>query len=483
MEPACELVYRRAKDVLRLADSWTKHQKLAELEDLVEGVYRLKQIGDIQALLDSIPNRAMSPSSRQNLVNIISKVSRYREAARVLCRTAKRFPSLRRAKVVPVNLPEEAFNRVSVGNYTPQLAPTMARIKTVYQGPDFLSVCRLLNTSGPQLNDQFAAQTRKTLREAKVHAEVQLVVYYELNAPRLVPRVVCSSKDACFLCNAFILMHGKMHTPRCHGKLYCGWRLPSMSSPNDLDLRFNAALEDHIKNSLKLLLSRQKKTVYPDPNESTLLTLSLSTSTLRTSTSVEANKWEEASAKNSSANDTARLQEHSIPSKERESVSRIEGIDSVLSLLRSRSAITAEEDRIPEMSSSDRPVTQVSTRCSHRKTRNKFTPSDIAELIQGVPQMNSIVVARTPQFHIAGTVEIHIEHNTTITVPGADRKDSEIVYSIEWLSVENARALIENKAATVIDVEALQCQTSYTLDTQNSLVVMAQGDVIRITPQ
>lgn len=143
------LFTERAKDVVRLADLWAKHQKPAELEHLVEGVYRLKQIGDLQALLDSIPNRAMCPSSRRNLVNIVSKVSRYREAARVLCRTAKQIPSLRRAKVrrakvVPVNLPKEAFNRVSVGNYTPQLASTIARINTVCQGPDVRYLCRLL---------------------------------------------------------------------------------------------------------------------------------------------------------------------------------------------------------------------------------------------------------------------------------------------------------------------------------------------------
>jgi hypothetical protein len=239
----------------------------------------------------------MCPSSRRNLFNIVSKVSRYREAARFPCRTARKIPLLRRAKVVPINLPKEAFYRVAGENHNPQLASTVARINTICQGPDVRYLFRLLNTSGPQPNDQFTAQTRKTLREAKIHAEIQLVFYYELNASRLPPRVVCSSKDACFLCNVFILMHGKMHTPRYRGRLYPGWRLPSMPDLNDLDLRLNSALEDLIKDSLKILLSRQKKTIYPDPNESTLLTLPLSTSTLRTSALAEATEREEASAK------------------------------------------------------------------------------------------------------------------------------------------------------------------------------------------
>jgi hypothetical protein len=179
----------------------------------------------------------MCPNSGQNLANIVSKESRYREAAQFLHRTAKRIPSLRQAKVVPVKTFKEAFNRVSAGNYTAQLASRIARINTVSQRPDVRYLCRLLDTSGPQPNDQFAAQTRKTLRKAKAYAEVQLVFYYELNASRLVPRVVCSSKDACSLCKAFILMHGKTHTPRYHGRLYPGRRLSSMSDLNDLDLR------------------------------------------------------------------------------------------------------------------------------------------------------------------------------------------------------------------------------------------------------
>ncbi|KAF2439277.1 hypothetical protein P171DRAFT_317130, partial [Karstenula rhodostoma CBS 690.94] len=254
------LFTERAKDVIRLADSWIKHQKSAELEDLVEGIYWLKQIGDLQALMNLIPNHAMGPSSRQNLVNIVSKVARYREAARFLYRTAKRFPSLRRMKIVLVNLSKEAFDRVSGQQLNLQLSSTIARLNRTCQVPDVGYLCRLLKTSGPKLNDQVAVQTRKTLRDAKIHAEIQLVYHYELNASGLPPRVICSSKDACFLCNTFIVAHGKMHTPRYHGRLYPGWRLPLMSNLIDLDQRFNSALEDHLKNSLKVMLSRKKKT-------------------------------------------------------------------------------------------------------------------------------------------------------------------------------------------------------------------------------
>jgi hypothetical protein len=141
-------------------------------------------------------------------------------------------------------------------------------------------VCRLLNVSEVEANDWFAQQTRKTLKDAKIHAEIQLLFYCELEASKLPPRVVCSTKDACFLCNAFIRMHGKIHTPRCHGRLYPGWRLPFSLRLKEIKHRFNRELENHIRNSLTTLLSRQQKTVYPDPNKGTLLTLSVSVSTL-----------------------------------------------------------------------------------------------------------------------------------------------------------------------------------------------------------
>ncbi|KAJ4286506.1 hypothetical protein N0V90_013206 [Kalmusia sp. IMI 367209] len=476
------LFTERAKDVIRLADSWAKHRKPAELEDLMEGIYRLNQIENIQALLDSIPNRDMCPSSRKSLVNIVSKVSRYREAARFLYRTARIIPSLRRMKVVLINLPKNAFNRVSHQNHSPNLASTIARSSTIGQRPDVSYLCRLLKTSGSQLNDQFAAQTRKTLREAKIHAEIQLVLHYELNPSNLPPRVVCSSKDACFLCNAFILMHGKMHTPRHHGRLYPGWRLPLIFNLNDLDLRFNLTLQDQIKDSLKVLLSRQKKTIYPDPNESTLLTLQLSASTLRTAALVEATEREEASANNSLADGTARRWEIAISPKDRASLSSSKDIESISSVLGSRRTVTVEEDGVPEMDLSDQHATQISSRCSPQIIGNKITTSDTAELIQGVPQISSIVIAREPQFHTAGALELHIEH-TAGTASGAIRNNTEIVYSIEWLSVEKAKELLSHKAATIVDVEALQCQISHELNCHGDIFIMARGAVVRITPR
>jgi hypothetical protein len=131
----------------------------------------------------------------------------------------------------------------------------------------------------------------------------------------------------------------------------------------------------------------------------------------------------------------------------------------------------------------DEPATQLSTRSNHRRTSHKVTPSDTTELVQGVTQVHSIVVAREPQFHVAGALEIHMEYTAEKTAPGANINDFVIVYSIEWLSVEKARELVEHKGATVVDVEALQCQTSHALDLHNETLIKARSAFVRITPR
>ena len=123
----------RAKEVIKLADSWTKHQTLAQLRDLIEGVYRLRKIRELKHLLDAIPSRGMDPSSRRNLFNIVSKVARYQEAARFLYRTAKDFRVVRQMNVVIVDLPEKAFINVPFDKHTPRLASTIMRISTAHR--------------------------------------------------------------------------------------------------------------------------------------------------------------------------------------------------------------------------------------------------------------------------------------------------------------------------------------------------------------
>lgn len=61
-----------------------------------------------------------------------------------------------------------------------------------------------------------------------VHAEIQLLVYYELHPTTAEPRAIGCSKEACFLCDAFIRAHGRFMVSRAHRQIYSQWALPDL---------------------------------------------------------------------------------------------------------------------------------------------------------------------------------------------------------------------------------------------------------------
>lgn len=143
----------------------------------------------------------MQQDAKTSLLNTISKVSRYREAARILYRAAKKIPLARQMIVVRVKLPEEAFSFASASTYSPVLLSTVTRIDQQYHQQRLSSrVCHLLNTTEEKAAGQFSEQVHRTLREAKA----QLVTHCQLQKPKFPPRVFCSSKDACFLCGSLM---------------------------------------------------------------------------------------------------------------------------------------------------------------------------------------------------------------------------------------------------------------------------------------
>ena len=80
-----------------------------------------------------------------------------------------------------------------------------------------------------------------------VHAEVQLVVHYDLGsllktritsaetaqAKVLPPRVIGTSKHLCYLCYLFIRTHGDFFPTNTHGRLYDQWTIPDLAEFTD----------------------------------------------------------------------------------------------------------------------------------------------------------------------------------------------------------------------------------------------------------
>ncbi|EME89671.1 uncharacterized protein MYCFIDRAFT_127117, partial [Pseudocercospora fijiensis CIRAD86] len=279
--PASARIYlEQTRDVMKKIAAWSAHQTPERLGELVTGFYDLSRVPGLSDLLHAISYKSMDPCARKSLLNIIGKVGRYRGVAMFLCQVAAKHSALRRTKVVPVRLPKDFFRKTSVTLGEPNLPRVVSRFRDRYGGRyDIKNICQILGLEERQANSQFVDQTLKSLKTSRIHAEMQLIFYCELESFLPPPRVICSSKDACFLCNTFIVMHGKFHTPRCHGKLYPGWRLPNTDIGRERQ-HFNDRLQQQIEDSLALLISRRAKTVFLDPNESTLLTLPRSKSTL-----------------------------------------------------------------------------------------------------------------------------------------------------------------------------------------------------------
>ncbi|KAI1269524.1 hypothetical protein F5Y18DRAFT_422473 [Xylariaceae sp. FL1019] len=292
----------RAKDVIKLTDEWRNHQTPCRLESLVDSVYHLESVRDVHSLIESIPNAVVNPTGRKSLSNIIAKVARYRAAAKYLCSITKTIFQARKLRVVLAELPPGSFAKTTVPDvYDFDMLKNMNQVQNSGMNETRLKfVCNKLGVQQDTATRTLADQTRETLKSGKIHAEIQLLYFLELqrssrhSARRRVlsPRVICSNKDACWLCNQFILMHGKMHVPKSHGRIYPGWTLPALNIPlcADLERRFNIRLQQRIRQSLDSLSKGSQPTRHLDPNESTLLTLRGSYSTLNLPVRDDANQ-------------------------------------------------------------------------------------------------------------------------------------------------------------------------------------------------
>lgn len=211
-------------------------------------------------------SRKLDPSLKASLPRALSKVGRY---FRIACDLidAARSPELtifRRISVRPIDKPhvDMAF-----------MADHSVGFDQAAQRVTGSSHQHLLNTYGSQ--SLSAARTKFQSRMSncpilwKVHAEVQLLLFYEQQPHVSRPRIIGSSKSACYLCDLFIQSHGEFCIPRTHGRLYDRWILPHHAVNGHLVSaidRFNAVLEAKIQNTL-----RRKTRSLPHPNESVLL--------------------------------------------------------------------------------------------------------------------------------------------------------------------------------------------------------------------
>jgi hypothetical protein len=151
---------------------------------------------------------------------------------------------------------------------------------SLFQSPDMSeeSKHRLKNQIASSLSRSkfsFCGRMDDITQQGKIHAEIQLLFFYEPHPEGLQPRIICSSKSACYLCNLFIQIHGQFFMPRTHGRLYDKWILPDWleSVPSDRHQKLGIVvnkLNIAIENKIRTVFTGMQKP-YLHPNESVLV--------------------------------------------------------------------------------------------------------------------------------------------------------------------------------------------------------------------
>ncbi|KAF1949449.1 hypothetical protein CC80DRAFT_598904 [Byssothecium circinans] len=235
----------------------------------------------LEALFDRIPNSEMDPTTKESTICQLEKLAHYVPTAKSLLRKAGSLPVFQSVKVQSVYF-SPADMRTGLHHSATKLMGLL--VSSVYKG-----------RKGLQENIKKQVTENNANQSYKVHAEIQLLFHYELFTVKYPPRVLKSSKHACFLCDLFIKKHGRFHIPKTHGRVYELWMIPELAGLNMKTKAqqqwsstiqvFNTAVEEWISK-----LAAAKKAKLTDPRESGIFSL-LSTSSQRSCH--EASVWDE----------------------------------------------------------------------------------------------------------------------------------------------------------------------------------------------
>ncbi|ROW11013.1 hypothetical protein VMCG_00896 [Cytospora schulzeri] len=250
-----------------------------DLSRLVGHIALVTKTVPIERLLEGLTNQDMSPTSRDRLLDCLSKITRYRECARFLCVKAEKLPMLRNVIVQQVQHAAQAGGIFIPSLTTVGLEQSLRRFQYGGNPVQISTLPGWLAEAVMSFPQSFSKDVNKILREAKVHAEVQLLAHYDKVSHGVVPpRILASSKDACYLCHSLIKLHGKYAVPKSHGRLYKGWCLPAAYQEGPLQRSLNSFLERQILATLQNLMVLNRRPLKMFSNESTIFPISLSES-------------------------------------------------------------------------------------------------------------------------------------------------------------------------------------------------------------
>ncbi|KAK0618034.1 hypothetical protein B0T17DRAFT_321145 [Bombardia bombarda] len=241
-------------ELLNTFRTYPSKDKHLQMRNILVAASRISDTAGFARIFSELTPRELSQSIREGFVTRIRKIARYRECPSYLYKIAKETGLFKTYKVIPISLDESCFVR-------PPKPPTECSISgciSRFQAPVGKKTRKKMGEDLATKDNRFVSKVSQVLKESKIHAEVQIAAYYELHPTDKKPRVICSNKDACYLCHLFMHVHGKFHVPKTHGKLYHGWRLPNMPALNKVHARLNISLEAAIKSTYEAMVDPSK---------------------------------------------------------------------------------------------------------------------------------------------------------------------------------------------------------------------------------
>jgi hypothetical protein len=206
-----------------------------------------------------------------SLVIAVAKIRRYWATCEFLSTAVRRYSVFRDVRIARVmtELPFVPTASLPAKGYF-QKALLRLNQRDIWKGSAEQFCHQRLNCSLPVVGKRFLAYMNN-LRPG-VHAEIQLLMFYETHPNIQWPRVIASSKSACFLCNLLLLQHGRFYVGKTHGVLYPNWTMPVACLT-----RFSGSQMQRINQVIKsfafevekaLLTTIQLKSKRSHPNES-----------------------------------------------------------------------------------------------------------------------------------------------------------------------------------------------------------------------
>lgn len=246
------------------------------LESIIRSASGLTARTDFTKIFAGLGPADLDPSTRTSFIICLNKLARYHEAAQFLVQLAMKSGLFKQATVTAVSLEENYFLRDQGAPRDCNLESSLVQCQGGASPLGVNEISRRLKQGTQKTGADFKTTFTKVLCESKIHAEIQLVAHCELNQVSRPPRVICSSKDACYLCNEFVRLHGKFYIPKTHGNLYTGWFIPPVPSLNPAHDQLNKFLRAQVKKKIQEFQNDPSQIVslMRNDNESTIFPFS-----------------------------------------------------------------------------------------------------------------------------------------------------------------------------------------------------------------